>query len=113
MTDTYWSSKNFTIELTDDNFCKFTKLFNINEVVKISDYEHLLAYKEDDRFVVAMDSGGWHLPKYFVKKGAMPNKEYIIEIYESKIRQAESNLNFLLYRLKQIKDGEIDLRCVL
>ena len=113
MVDTYWSTKNFTIELTNNNFDKFTKLFNIKEVEKIPSFDHFLYYKEEDRFKVAMDSGGWHYPKYFVKKGAMPNKEYVIEIYEDKIKQAESHLNFLLYRLKQIEDGEIDLRCVI
>jgi len=78
MVDTYYSSDSKCFILTDENFDKFKFLFDINEVRQVSQKD-FYDYNEDDRWFVAMDSGGWQFSKgYYVRKDAMKNKEMLL-----------------------------------
>ncbi len=100
MVDTYWSTgDNLCVELTDENFGLFRLLFDMNEVSKISPPD-FYDYDEEDRWHVALDSGGLKYSKhYFVRKGAEKNKKTQLDrLY----RDLES-----LERQVQIKQEEI------
>lgn len=79
MRDTYWSDGGLTVELTDKNFDKFELLFDMNEVRKVSPPD-FYDYDEEDRWHIALDSGGYQYSKhYYVRKGAKKNKEVLLE----------------------------------
>lgn len=78
MVDTYWSSGGKCFDLTDENFDKFKFLFDMNDVKQVSQTD-FYDYNEDDRWFVAMDSGGWQFSNgYYVKKDAKKNKEKLL-----------------------------------
>jgi hypothetical protein len=77
MVDTYWSSESKSFVLTDENFDKFKFLFDMNDVRQVSQ-DFFYDYDEDDRWFVAMDSGGWQYAKCYVKKDAKKNKEKLL-----------------------------------
>ena len=55
-----------------------TNLFDMNDVKQVSQTD-FYDYNEDDRWFVAMDSGGWQFSKgYYVKKDAKKNKEKLL-----------------------------------
>ena len=80
MWDTYWSgSDGLHKQLTDENFDKFELLFDLNDVRKISK-EDFYDYNEEDRWHIALDSGGYQFSKYyFVRKDAKKNKDIQLE----------------------------------
>lgn len=80
MRDTYWSSgSGLSVELTDENFDKFELLFDMNEVHKVNPPD-FYDYNEEDRWHIALDSGGYMFSKhYYVRKGAKKNKEVLLE----------------------------------
>lgn len=79
MRDTYWCDGGLTVELTDENFDKFELLFDMNEVHKVSPPD-FWDYDEEDRWHIALDSGGFQFSKYYyVRKGAKKNKEVLLE----------------------------------
>lgn len=80
MWDTYWSGVNgLHKQLTDENFDKFELLFDLNDVRKISK-EDYYDYNEEDRWHIALDSGGYQFSKYyFVRKDAKKNKDIQLE----------------------------------
>ena len=80
MRDTYWSGcEGLKVELTDENFDKFELLFDLEQVSKVSPPD-FYDYDEEDRWHVALDSGGYRYSKhYFVRKGAQKNKEVLLE----------------------------------
>lgn len=110
MVDTYFNDK--YIELTDDNFDEFELLFDFNEVEKHSG-NHIYEYDESDWWHVAVDSGGMYCGgKYFLKKGAVKNKERVIERIESEIDGLERDLKYKKETLERVKNGEVNLECV-
>lgn len=80
MRDTYWSGgSGLSVELTDENFDKFELLFDINDVYKVSPPD-FYDYDEEDRWHIALDSGGYQYSRYYyVRKGAKKNKEVLLE----------------------------------
>ena len=96
--DSYYQSYQDSISyvLDDENINDFTLIFDFNDVreVKKTTYQE---YADDDRFLVACDSGGRNYPKYFVKKTASPNKE-------RQLYQVDSEIESLEYQLKRLKE---------
>lgn len=80
MRDTYWSGGDgLRVELTDENFDKFEFLFDMNEVHKVNPPD-FWDYDEEDRWHIALDSGGFRFSKhYYVRKDAKKNKEILLE----------------------------------
>lgn len=110
MVDTYF--KDECIELTDDNFDEFEFLFDFTEVEKHSGY-HIYEYDESDWWQVAVDSGGMYCGgKFFLKKGAVKNKERVIERIKSEIDTLERDLKYKKAMLEGVKNGEVDLKYV-
>ena len=110
MVDTYF--KNEYIELTDDNFDEFEFLFDFTKVEKHSG-EHIYEYDESDWLHVAVDSSGMYGDgKFFLKKGAVKNKERVIERIKSEIYRLECDLKYKKALLEGVKNGEVDLNYV-
>ena len=100
MEDTYWSTgDNLCVELTDENFGLFRLLFDMNEVSKINPPD-FYDYDKEDRWHVALDSGGWQYSKhYYVRKGAVKNKKTQLDRLYGELKSLE--------RQVQIKKDEI------
>lgn len=109
MVDTYFNDK--YIELTDDNFDEFELLFDFNEVEKHSG-NHIYEYDESDWWHVAVDSGGRYFCKFFLKKGAVKNKERVIERIKSEIEGLERDLKYKKEMLERVKNDEVNLEYV-
>lgn len=105
--DSYYQSYQDSISyvLDDKNINDFTLIFNYDNVreVKKTTYQE---YADDDRFLVACDSGGRNYPKYFVKKTASPNKENQLYQVDSEIESLEYQLNRLKEKRKSIIEQE-------
>ena len=95
MCDTYWSTgDNLSVELTDDNFDKFEFMFDMNEVHKVSPPD-FYDYNEEDRWHVALDSGGYQYSKhYYVRKGAKKNKEVLLERLNRELESLKSQVKW-------------------
>lgn len=71
MYDTYWRDCDESpIKLNDENFEKFEFLFDFDDVRYVNSYKHWIEYPEEDRWRVALDSGGTHNTKYVVKRNS-------------------------------------------
>ena len=104
MEDTYWScGGGLTVKLTDENFDKFEFVFCFDEVscVKASVFYD---YDEEDRFDVAVDSGGLVYKGYFVKKGSKPNKNLQIERLQRELDMLRSKASYLEGEIKRLKE---------
>ena len=114
MRDTYWGSSNqsSTIELDDKNFDKFELIFDYRDVAPFSDGVRFDDYSEDDKWLVAVDSGGIQHPKRFIRKDAVPDKEKIIERIKDDIEGLEYRLNNKKRDLEGVLAGTVDLRWV-
>lgn len=110
MVDTYFNDE--YIELTDENFNEFEFLFDFNEVKKHSG-NHIYEYDESDWWHVAVDSGGMYCGgKYFLKKGAVKNKERVIKRIKSEIACLECDLKYKKETLERVKNDEVNLEYV-
>lgn len=96
--DSYYQSYQDSISyvLDDENINDFTLIFDFNDVREVNRTTYR-EYSEDDRFLVACDSGGRNYPKYFVKKTALPNKDLQLYFIDSEIESLE-------YQLKRFKE---------
>ena len=115
MYDTYWASGDeHPVKLSDENFDKFELIFDFNDVEEFrGDYQKWITYDYDDRFRVRVDSGGINYGRYFVRKGAQPMKDAVIERLEQEIRLLENELDLKRRDLHGVKSGEkVDLRWV-
>lgn len=107
MRDTYWDSgDSVTIKLTDENIDKFKLLFELDKVKRIREdeknqYEHF--YK------VAIDSGGYSYPKYFVDMDSSKSKKLIIEEINNKIKNFENEIKYLLEKKDDIETGKLKI----
>lgn len=109
MVDTYWSSDSKCFVLTDENFDKFKFLFDMNEVRKVSQ-EAFFDYNEDDRWFVAMDSGGWQFSKgYYVRKDAKKNKDLLLARLSGELASLKRQAEFVEREIARLneKEGEI------
>lgn len=100
MYDTYWATGDgLRVELTDENFDKFELLFDMNDVRKVSPPD-FYDYNEEDRWHVALDSGGYYYSKhYYVRKDAKKNKNIQLkrlsqelETLKSQVRRKEEEI---------------------
>ena len=100
MRDTYWSgSSGLSIKLTDKNFDKFNLLFDMNDVHRVSPPDYY-DYNEEDRWHIALDSGGYKFSKYyFVRNGAKKNKDIQLERLN---RELESLKNEVKWKEEEI-----------
>ena len=104
MVDTYWSSDSKSFVLTDENFDKFKFLFDMNDVKKVSQAD-FYDYNEDDRWFVAMDSGGWQFSKgYYVKKDATKNKEMLLSRLNEELLSLKRKAEYIEREIARIKE---------
>lgn len=109
MRDTYWASGDeHPIKLTDKNFDLFEFLFDRDEVT-IKLYKDWLEYPEKDRFVCALDSGGWSNPAYLVKKDAYKDKDKVVERIRNEISSLRYQLSLKERDLQRVLDGTVSL----
>lgn len=103
MRDTYWSSGGLRVELTDANFDIFEFLLDLDEASKIGPPD-FYDYNEEDRWHIALDSGGYQFSKYyFVRKGAQKNKEAELERLQSELRCLEHQRSTLEEKINKLK----------
>lgn len=92
MVDTYFNDR--YIEVTNDNIINFEFQFEFEDVKEISSCEYD-KYEEDDRYRLAIGSGGWKYGvKYFVKKNAVYSKKNLIDILEYEIRSLKYDIKY-------------------
>ena len=112
MMDTYWSGGDgLSVKLTDENFDKFEFLFDMDDVKKVSKTD-FYDYDEEDRWHLALDSGGYQFSRYyFVKKNAKKNVdkqlERLNEELDSLLRQVEwkkDEINKILRQMQEDKE---------
>ena len=109
MYDTYWSTGDeHPVELTDKNFDKFEFLFDLDDIRYINSYESWLEYPKEDRWKVALDSGGISYPKYVVRRGSKKIKELVIERMQREIDYLKQDLAYKERILDGIKDDSIN-----
>lgn len=109
MQDTYWSiGDDYPVKLTDENFDKFEFLFDLGDIRYVYDYERWLEYPDEDRWVVALDSGGYSDAKYVVRRGATKVKERVIARMQRDINYLKRNLADKERKLERIINDEID-----
>ena len=110
MVDTYFNDE--YIELTDENFEEFEFLFDFNEVEKHSG-RNIYEFEKCDWWHVAVDSGGMYCGgKYFVRKGAIKNKDKVLDRIQREINSLESNLESKRREYERVLNDEVDLRYV-
>lgn len=108
MYDTYWATGDeHPVELTDENFDKFEFLFDLNDIRYVSSYSDWLEYPEEDRWCVALDSGGIHYSKRVVRKGAKKIKDRVVERIKREIESLKSELAYQEKTLQKIESAEI------
>ena len=104
MVDTYFNDR--YIEVTNDNVNNFKFVFDFNEVKEINESEYE-KYNDEDRFMVAIGSGGIQYgTKYFVKNNAEYSKDKLIEIVKYEIKELESEIKYNKSYL-QVKKEEL------
>ena len=110
MVDTYFNDK--YIELTDENFNGFEFLFDFNEVDKHSG-NNIYEYDEDDWWHVAVDSGGMYCGgKYFVRKGAIKNKEKVLARIQQEIDGLKWSLENKIRDYEKVQNDEVNINFV-
>ena len=105
MYDTYWSSDDHPIELTDQNIDEFEYLFKRDEVRFVNDYEKWLEYEEEDRWFCGINSAG---SRYIVRCGASKNKKRVMERLEHEIESLKSEISSKERILEGIRSGELN-----
>lgn len=114
MYDTYWSTgDDYPVKLTDENFDKFELVFDFNDVEEFKcSYLKFETYADEDRFRVAVDSGGVNYPKYFIRKDAMPQKDLVILRIQNEIAVLQGELDYKKKELEDVINDKVDLRWV-
>ena len=100
MVDTYF--KDNYILLTDDNFDKFSLIFDFNDVCQENCPEE---YNENDVYYVSTDSGGMTMVKTYRKKHAKRPVERMVKLMEYEIGSLENQLKSAKKELEMYKDG--------
>lgn len=89
MQDTYFNNK--SIELTDENFDGFKFVLDFNDVVRVSE-KIARNYSDEDRYHIAVDSGGLNDKCWFIKRGAHENIEQVIRNINEEIADLQIKL---------------------
>lgn len=104
MVDTYFNDR--YIEVTDDNIINFEFQFEFNDVKEISSCEYD-KYEENDKYRLAIGSGGWQYGvKYFVKKNAEYSKNNLIDILKYEINSLKHDIKYSERELSR-KENEL------
>ena len=112
MDDTYWSLSPNSISLMDSNFDKFEFLFDMKDVEEYKG-KHITDYAEEDCWMhIPIDSGGRNFPKDFIKKGAMPIKERVLERLREELANYERLAEYKRLDIEHVEKDMIDLRWV-
>lgn len=108
MVDTYWSGyEGLRVELTDENFDKFEFLFDMNDVHKVSP-PGFYDYNEEDRWHLALDSGGYRYSDYYlVRKNAKKNKDILLERLNRELRSLEWQIEDKKKEIERVERGEL------
>ena len=110
MVDTYFNDK--YIELTDENFDEFELLFDFNKVRSHSG-ENIYEYDKSDWWHVAIDSGGMYCGgKYFIRKGAVKNKDRVLERLQDEISYLEHKLENKKRDYEKVLNDKVNLEYV-
>lgn len=106
MHDTYWSGGGgLSIELTDDNFDKFKLLFDMNDVRQVNPPD-FYDYNEEDRWHVALDSGGYQFSRnYYVRKDAKKNKEILLERLRCELESLKDQVRWKEDEIKKVYES--------
>jgi len=111
MVDTYYGKD--CIELTDENFDEFTLIFDLRDVEEYHGSDSsFYDYPDEDRWVVAVDSGRMTMKKRFIKRDSMPEKEKVINRICNEIDVLRDRLENKEAMLQKIMNDEVDLRYV-
>lgn len=107
MRDTYWSGgSGLSVELTDENFDKFELLFDMNEVHKVNPPD-FYDYNEEDRWHIALDSGGYRFSKhYYVRRDTKKNKEVLLERLNRELDSLRSQVKWKEEEIEKVKRDE-------
>lgn len=109
MYDTYWvTGDNYPVELTDENFDRFEFMFDLGDIRFVNSYEDWLEYPDEDKWRVALDSGGIRYAKYVVRRGAKKIKERVVERMKRDINYLKQDLAHKERLLEGVISGEID-----
>ena len=103
MVDTYF--RNFSIELTDENFYDFTLILDFTKVAEV-DGKTWEEYAGNNRFRVATDSGGWQYAKYYVKKDCNPSRESKRKILQNEIKTYKWKLEWAEKELSELDEND-------
>ena len=108
MQDTYWSnSDGLSIVLTDENISEFELIFDFNDVEEYRG-RHVTDYYKGDIWHVAIDSGGMTCGgKYYIRKGAEPNKEYVLARVKDEVEYTKRELERKQDLYNRILSGEL------
>lgn len=107
MRDTYWSGgSGLSVELTEENFDKFELLFDMNEVHKVNPPD-FYDYNEEDRWHIALDSGGYRLSNhYYVRKDAKKNKEVLLERLNRELDSLRRQVKWKEEEIEKVKQNK-------
>lgn len=105
MWDTYWSGVDgLHVQLDDDNIDLFTLLFDVNDVRKCSPPD-FYDYDEEDRWHVALDSGGFQFSKYYyVRKDAKKNKAALLERLNNELDSLKNQVRWKEDEIKKANE---------
>ena len=104
MQDTYWGAtgSDHRYKVTDENIDEWEFIFDRTKVRKVSSYEAEV-YDKEDKFHVAIDSGGMYCGgKWFVKEDAKPSKQKQIERLQDEINVLITELKYKQNQLEKI-----------
>lgn len=91
----------------------FELVFDFNDVEEFKGgYPKWMTYADEDRFRVAVDSGGVNYPKYFIRKNAMPQKDLVISRMQYEIADLQRELDYKKKELEDVINDKVDLRWV-
>ena len=111
MHDTYWSVDENPVELTDENIDKFEFLFDLGDVRYVT-WDIFVDYPDEDKWIVGLDSGGYSMAKYVVRRDAKKIKEKVVERLEYEINSLKSKLEWKERTLQRVLDDDVDLEYV-
>ena len=92
------------IELTDENFNEFEFMFRFGDVERHSG-KNITDYNESDWRHVAVDSSG---KKYFVRKGAVKEKERVLNRIQDEINELERQIKLKKKDYEAVFNDEVN-----
>jgi hypothetical protein len=102
--DTYFDSwDSHRMEVTDDNFHEFRFMVDLTAIEEAR-RDSALIYKEENRYCLAIDSGGIHYPKWFIKKGSKKSKTIQRQEYIDRLANAKRSVVSAEWDLKRIDE---------